>query len=171
MRALPLKCLGSRLDYCRVIELICDSSTHVSMVIQDQFRTDDAAQAVAGWSSKRIPVWPGTSLGANATATGYRAAISIDSRKALINSSSNLFDWIQPHRPEDLWFIHARDKSLVFHMTSHEREAYLWVPDQHSLWTDAVHELADAFCYGPQDPSCIDYAIYRDVALLDWIAS
>lgn len=171
MKALPLKCVGSRLDYCRLVDLVCDASTHVSVVIQDQFRHADAVRTVAGWPSRRVFAWPGTSLGASATATCYRAAISTRTREILTTSCEDLFGWIQPFRPEDLWFVHSEEESLVFHMTSHGREAYLWVPDHPSSWSDAIYELADAFCYGPQDPSCIDYASYRDVALLDWVES
>jgi hypothetical protein len=75
--------------------------------------------------------WPGTRLiGHTATVYSYRVDEALV--RALQTSASGLYQWQQPHRPEDLAFLRSDGHPLLVSI-AHERDGYLDIDESAGL--------------------------------------
>lgn len=73
--------------------------------------------------ASRQSEWPGTRLTSD-QATVYHYALCTESLSILKDSAEGLYDWVQPHRPEDLCLLRG-DSPPILVTIAHERDAFL----------------------------------------------
>jgi hypothetical protein len=78
-----------------------------------------------------VEQWPGTRL-VDGLAELYVFTTDKGALDLALTSSSRLFEWLQPHLPEDLAFYRS-DGSVLMESISHERAARLFLDDDEYL--------------------------------------
>ena len=73
--------------------------------------------------SRRSSAWPGTRLLDHKTAEIRKFRLTADSAAALRESVGSLWDWEEPHHPEDLSFLRPSGSPWFISIT-HERDAF-----------------------------------------------
>jgi hypothetical protein len=80
--------------------------------------------------------WPGTVLhGSGPGVKLYRFKYNSSSAKILATTANTLFEWVQPHLPEDLCLIRI-DGSPFLTTIAHERDAYLKLKEEERQFMD-----------------------------------
>jgi hypothetical protein len=112
---------------------ICDEA---QLVVLDTVECSSGAASVlanlAPWLLKeiRVSAWSGTILHSG-TARLLRYRLCPESATQLALAVSNLYDWVQPDRPEDLALM-LPDGNAWLTTIAHERDGYLTMSDEQS---------------------------------------
>ncbi|MDQ0163272.1 stage III sporulation protein AH [Aeribacillus alveayuensis] len=75
--------------------------------------------------------WASTILGDNQTARVYYYFTDENAKKVLKELSDSLYDWVQPHLPEDLSFF--KDGKAWLITSSHEKESFIDTQDNYEI--------------------------------------
>ncbi|BBW96061.1 stage III sporulation protein AH [Geobacillus icigianus] len=75
--------------------------------------------------------WASTILGSGQTALVYYYRTDANANKVLTEVTNSLYDWVQPHLPEDLSFFKQGKEWLV--TISHEKESYIYTEDEYEI--------------------------------------
>ena len=140
-------------DLLRSAPAYCDSAL---LVVRDDIKLDDFGISFLrsvernSLSKKESHEWPGTIL-FEGSATVFRLRLDEHLSRRMTAAVDGLFDWKQPHLPEDLCLLRPNEDPWLISI-SHEHEAYLDINEREYRELKAVYpDLMRFVAYDP-DP-------------------
>jgi hypothetical protein len=111
-----------------------DLAVTCGFVVRSGFPTNDRAVCLAAdlepylKSSQEVISWPGTELTGGQHAISSEYAFSPPVARILLATERQLYAWVSPELPEDLYLLRA-NREVLMGSIAHERDAWLEIDD------------------------------------------
>lgn len=151
-RVYDFQILPSGESYEPLLRLAASFASTAGVIIRSQaIRLHQSAESTMNslrphlLTVNEVTAWPGTQLVGGSSSTRYLYRLIPESLAVLVRSASSLFEWVNPHLPEDLHFLREDGSTVLTNIAQHD-DAWLELSDEEvKRWrTQAPKELREA---------------------------